>query len=80
MKTLYYQKLSNAIKMMHARHGVGDVIEIRRYGDGRLEIDAKPYGLALHTRKGSIVQKPNNRTQIRLYGHTMTVCIVGGAE
>lgn len=66
--------------MMHARYGVGDVTEIRQYGDGRLEIDAQPYGLTPHTRKGRIVQKPNNRTQVRLYGHTMTVCIIGGAE
>jgi hypothetical protein len=74
--TAHYYDINNAIKMLHYRHGVGDVTEIRRFADGKIEVDSRPFGLPVRTRKGHVVRSKTGLT-IKLHGHQLTVKIVG---
>jgi hypothetical protein len=75
MKT-YFQHLSNAIKTMHYRYGVGDIQEIKQFGNGKVEIIAKGYGMKPHKRRGHVTGENFGKRTIKLYGHQMTVHIV----
>lgn len=78
MQTSYFAQLNNAIKLMHYRHGVGDIQEIRQFADGRIEVTAKGYGMKPHTRRGTVSGETFGKRTIRLYGHRLTVTIIGG--
>lgn len=64
--------INNAIKQMHYRYGIGDIIEIRNYADGKIEIIAKGYGMKPHTRCGHLIQK-GHKTTIKIYSHQITI-------
>ena len=76
MKT-YFKQLGDAIKTMHYRHGVGDIQEIRQFADGRIAVIAKGYGMKPHVRHGTVIGKTFGKRIIRLYGHQLTVVIIG---
>lgn len=69
----YFGLMSNAILAMHRKHGNGDVREIRQYADGKIEIVLS----SGNTTNGHIMQLPSGRSRIYLYGHSLTVQIVG---
>jgi len=49
-----FHELHNALKCMHSRYGIGDVKEIRKFADGRVEVTAQGYGMKPHVRKGRV--------------------------
>ena len=71
----YFQDINSAIKILHNQFGVGDIQTIQRFADGRVEVEAKGYGMKPHKRKGRIVQSKTGQT-VRMYGHQLTVVIV----
>lgn len=66
-----------AIKVMHYRYGIGDIQEIRQYAAGKIEVTAKGYGMKPHTRRGTVSGETFGKRTIRLYGHQLTVTIIG---
>jgi len=75
--THYFHDVNNAIKALHYRHGIGDIKEIMRFADGRIELTAQGFGMKPHTRKGRIVIGKRAHTHtVKMYGHQMTVMIV----
>lgn len=78
MQTTYFAQLNNAIKVMHYRYGIGDIQEIRQYAAGKIEVTAKGYGMKPHTRRGTVSGETFGKRTIHLYGHRMTVNIIGG--
>lgn len=74
----YFTQLNNAIKVMHYRYGIGDIQEIRQFADGRIKVVAKGYGMKPHTRRGTVSGESFGKRTIRLYGHQLTVTIIGG--
>ena len=74
----YFTNIYAAIKVMHYRYGIGDIQEIRQFADGRIEVTAKGYGMKPHTRRGTVSGESFGKRTIRLYGHRMTVNIIGG--
>lgn len=77
MQTPYFAQLNNVIKVMHYRYGIGDIQEIRQYADGKIEVVAKGYGMKPHTRRGTVSGETFGKRTIRLYGHRLTVTIIG---
>ena len=74
--TKYYYDLNNAIKTIHSKHGKGDIKEIRRFADGRLEIEACRTSCEPHISRGRIVSE-GRKTTIRIYGHQFTIRLIG---
>ena len=73
---LYFQNISNVIKNMHYRYGIGDIREIKQFADGKIEIIAKGYGMKPHVRRGHVTGNTFGKRTIKLYGHQLTVYIV----
>lgn len=73
--TTYYHDINNAIRTMHACYGKGDITYIRRFADGRIEIDAKRTSCITHTAHGRIVSNGAKHT-VKLYKHQRTVTII----
>ena len=71
----YYQDINNAITTMHYNYGKGDITHIRRFADGRIEIDAKRTSCIPHTSRGHIITNGAKST-IKIYGHQKTVTII----
>jgi hypothetical protein len=65
----YFDDINDAITTMHYLYGIGDVKEIRRFADGRIEVIAQGYYMKSHVRRGRIV---GGRT-IKMYGHQLTI-------
>lgn len=74
----YFADIMNAIKVMHSNHGKGDIKHIRKFGDGRLELDAFCTSCRPHTARGRIVNNANGTQTIRIYGRQLTVMIIPG--
>lgn len=74
----YFADVCAAIKVMHYRYGIGDIQEIRQFANGRIEVTAKGYGMKPHTRRGTVSGESFGKRTIRLYGHQLTVTIIGG--
>ena len=81
MKPTYVQNLNYLVKCLHYRHGVGDILEIRRYADGVVEVEAKGTNMRPHVRRGRVEakDKPGLYT-VKMYGHQITGCVVGEYE
>ena len=77
MRNTYYNDINNAIKTMHWRYGVGDIKQILRFADGRVEVIAQGFQMKPHKRRGRIVKSKTGQT-IKLYGRQMTVIEIGG--
>lgn len=78
MKPRCWLELNSLVKFLHNRHGVGDIQEIRRYADGRVEVEAKGYAMKPHTRKGRIISNPKlGSYTVKMYGHQITGIVVG---
>lgn len=72
----HFHDVTNAIKTMHYRYGIGDVKEVRIFADGRIEVHAKGYSMKPHIRRGRLTGWPNAKQTIRMYGHQMTIMVV----
>lgn len=74
--TTYFHDINNAIARIHYNHGIGDIKEIRRFADGKIEVDALATSASkVHTRRGRIIQHGSKQT-IYLYRHQLTVVII----
>ena len=81
MKTTYINDLNYLIKCLHYRHGIGDIRQIQRFADGRVELVAQGYGMKPHTRRGRIISnpKPGSYT-VKMYRHQITGIVVGASS
>lgn len=81
MRKTYFSTMAAAIKSMHANFGIGDVQEIRMFGDGAVQVISKPYSCAPITRRGHVRAlsdySPFGKYQISMYGKRRIVHIVG---
>lgn len=77
---LYFTSVFGMIKCLHYRAGIGDVAESRVFGDGRIELIAKGYGMKPHRRQGRLVTLGNGRVRVHLYGKQLTAVIVGPVD
>jgi hypothetical protein len=73
----YFADINAAIKTLHYQYGIGDITEIRQFADSKLEVTSKGYGLRPVTRKGTVSGETFGKRTIKLYGHQLTVTIVG---
>lgn len=74
--TTYYHDVTNAIKAMHGRYGIGDAKEVRIFADGRIEVHAQGCFMKPHIRRGRLIGWPNAKQTIRMYGHQLTITVV----
>lgn len=58
-----------AVKMLHNRHGRGDIRQVRWYLDGRVELYCQSPHMRPHVARGRVV---GGRT-VKLYRHQITV-------
>jgi len=73
---IYYDDLHNAIKTLHYAYGKGDIVQIRQFADGVLEVEAKKTWCKNHVSKGHLTCMGNNKYRINLYRHQKTVTIL----
>ena len=78
MKPTYVNDINYLVKCLHWNYGVGDIKEIRRFADGRVEVEAQAFGMKPHTRVGRIVtsKTPGART-VKMYRHQLTAVEIG---
>lgn len=63
----WFTCVSAAARRLHDAHGRGDIIGgVRVFADGRVEVDAKPYGCRCRTYTGWLV---NRGRSVRLHRH-----------
>ena len=62
------QQLRDAAKLLHWRHGAGDIKNIQVFMDGTVVVTAQRTSHQAHTRKGRI-----HGNTVKLYGHQLTV-------
>lgn len=76
----YFTSVFSMIKCLHRRAGRGDIVESRVFGNGRIEVTAKGYGMKPHRRQGRLVTLGNGRVRVHLYGKQITGVIVGPVD
>lgn len=76
----YFTSVFGMIKCLHYRAGVGDIVESRVFGNGRIEVTAKGCGMRPHHRRGRQIDLGKGRTRIHLYGKQLTAVIVGPVD
>jgi hypothetical protein len=70
----YQTTLSELIRLasiIHFRHGKGDILSIRIFASGRVEITAKQTSCKPHISVGHCINSKTGR--IRLYGKTLSL-------
>lgn len=78
MKSSFWNDLNSLVKCLHHRYGVGDIKEICRYADGKVEVEAEGFGMKRHTRKGHIIRNFDTGSYtVKMYRHQLTGIIVG---
>jgi len=81
MKTTYVNDINYLVKCLHWNYGVGDIKEIRRYANGKVEVESEAYGMKPHVRRGRIVSNPKRGSfTVKLYGHQLTGVVVGESK
>lgn len=73
----YFEAINGAIKTMHYKWGIGDIVEIKHFADGRIEVTAKCHGMKHHIRRGSITGEMFGKRTIKIYRHQMTITVIG---
>ena len=80
MSVPYFTSVFSMIKCLHYRAGIGDIAESRVFGDGRIELIAKGYGMKPRRRRGRLVTLERGRVRVHLYGKQVTGVIVGPVD